>query len=38
LGCGQRPLCGLGIPIFVAGIRFNQTGVTQVTTKHWFVL
>ena len=31
-------LLGLGIPIFVAGVIYNPTGVTQVTNTHWFVL
>jgi len=33
-----RGLCGLGLPIFVAGVIYNQTGVIQATCTHWFVL
>jgi len=34
----SAPLRGLGIPIFVAGIIYDQNGVIQVTNTHWFVL
>jgi len=32
------PLQGTGIPVFVAGVLYNKTGVFQVTNTHWFVL
>jgi len=31
-------LVGSGIPVFVAGVIFNQAGVFEVTNTHWFVL
>jgi hypothetical protein len=32
------PLAGTGIPIFMAGVIYDSTGVIQVTNTHWFVL
>jgi len=31
-------LRGLGVPIFVAGVIHDRTGVVQVTNTHWFLL